>query len=166
MPDTRIPPHVRQRLMEVDSGCWEWTGRLDTFGYGQVDWPNSKKAQSAHRAIYKHLIGEIPEGMELDHLCRNRRCANPAHLEPVTHRENCRRGLKGILRTHCKLGHELTPENTYVQPKTGQRHCRKCKRATLIAWAKANPERYREIQIAAGRRNDAKRRGKRRGKPA
>ena len=107
-------------------GCWEWTGARQPAGYGTVRVLN--RTCLAHRVAYESLVGPIPDGLHLDHLCRNPSCVNPAHLEPVTNRENITRGLCAVRGTHCKRGHEFTPENTYNVPKTGQRQCRECVR--------------------------------------
>jgi hypothetical protein len=80
----------------------------------------------AHRVAYEHWCAPIGSGREIDHLCRNRACVNPNHLEAVSHRENVRRGLRGALTTHCAQGHEYTPENTARY--RGHRACRACNR--------------------------------------
>ena len=77
-----------------------------------------------HRFAYTHFVGPIPEGLQIDHLCRNRKCWNPNHLEPVTQAENARRGFWS-LKTHCNRGHAYDEENTYVNP-SGHRVCRAC----------------------------------------
>lgn len=109
--------------------CWEWTGTLINGDYGQF-WDGNKKIY-AHRWSYEYFIGPIPNDMQLDHLCRNRCCVNPEHLEPVTARENTMRGntitAHHAFKTHCERGHEYTIENTY-NIKTGGRMCRECKR--------------------------------------
>ena len=96
-------------------------------GYGRTRVGGRKVM--AHRFIYEIARGKVPPGLVLDHLCRNRSCVNPDHLEPVTHRENILRGVGqcaiNAVKTHCKNGHELTPENTYRQARG--RGCRKCK---------------------------------------
>lgn len=116
------------------SGCWVWTGAgLTSRGYG-LFWKDGK-VQSAHRVVYELLVGEIPEGLTLDHLCRNRACVNPQHLEPVTQKVNTLRGeslsAKYAQRTHCKNGHEYTTENTSLQ--YGWRRCNECNRINAKA---------------------------------
>lgn len=92
--------------------------------------------QPAHRFSYEILVGPIPEGMELDHLCKNRRCVNPAHLEPVTHHENLIRGngFTGInaRKTHCSRGHELSQDNILNRSRGG-RECKTCHRVRMNA---------------------------------
>lgn len=110
-------------------GCWFWTGALSSDGYGHLK-SEGGRVVVAHRMSYELLVGPIPEGLQLDHLCRVRRCVNPEHLEPVTNRENVHRGMKGYHnRTTCKHGHDITdPENVYTYPTTGIRNCRQCMR--------------------------------------
>jgi hypothetical protein len=105
-----------------DSGCWEWTGALDRLGYGQVHWQGRR--QRAHRAVYEATGNVIPDGLELDHLCRNKRCVNPSHLEPVTHSENLRRHYATV--TECPQGHPYDDANTYIT-SSGKRRCRTCR---------------------------------------
>lgn len=109
-------------MRDPNSGCWLWVGYVDPIGgYGQfnVGIPGDKKA---HRWSYRLYVGEIPQGMDLDHKCRQRCCVNPGHLEPVTRKENLRRGIgqelakrKAENRTHCKYGHPNTPENGRIR---------------------------------------------------
>ena len=107
------------------TGCHEWTGALDRSGYGAFK-HNGKKINS-HRWNYQFSVGDIPKGLDLDHLCRVRKCVRVAHLEPVTRRVNVIRGVSGIERaTACIHGHPYTPENTYRAPR-GHRECRTCK---------------------------------------
>lgn len=112
--------------METD--CWLWTGTA-LNGYGQFRWGKMRKA---HRVAYELLVGPIPDGKELDHLCRVTRCVNPLHLEPVSRRENAMRGVGS--KTHCSQGHEFTPENTYMAHRPNRephRQCRTCKRELM-----------------------------------
>jgi hypothetical protein len=130
-PLTPIVPRGTSALIEdrfwpkVEVGdCWEWTAATDEGGYGIFAVPPRGRSDRAHRVAWRMLVGEIPAGTELDHLCRNHLCVNPDHLEPVTHRVNMRRGLHAT-KTHCVNGHEYTPKNTYITPK-GSRSCRAC----------------------------------------
>lgn len=113
--------------------CWEWTAGTYSNGYGLFFVEHSPKRRNAmaHRVAYELSVGPIPDGLVIDHLCRNRACVNPDHLEPVTHRVNLLRGegLTAIhaAQTHCAHGHEYTPSNTYVRPG-GTRECRTCVR--------------------------------------
>lgn len=102
------------KVHKTDS-CWVWTGTVHK-GYGRYS------GQGAHRLAYELLVGPIADGLELDHLCGNTLCVNPQHLEPVTRMENMRRRYAD--QTHCKAGHEFTPENTYTG--CGVRQCRAC----------------------------------------
>lgn len=137
----------------ADDECWEWSGTMYSNGYGMFalsrNGSSKVKYALAHRYSYEVRVGEVPEGLVLDHLCRNRGCINPGHLEPVTTRENLVRGegFVGVQsrRTHClRKGHPLSGENLYVSPKGG-RGCRKCRteqanacRARKAARAKAS----------------------------
>lgn len=104
--------------------CWEWRG-TQRGGYGRI-YDGTRQA-GAHRFAYELLVGPIPDGQVIDHLCRNPICVNPAHLEPVTFAENVRRGVSRCSKvTHCPKGHEYTPENTYSPPGKKARMCRAC----------------------------------------
>ena len=105
--------------------CWLWTGAwASRWGHGKF-MDDGHRNVKAHRWAYEALVGPIPEGLTLDHLCRNPPCVNPAHMEPVTLAENLRR--QGAAKTHCPSEHPLSGENLYVDPKTGHRKCRKCR---------------------------------------
>ena len=113
--------------------CLLWIRGLNRpGGYGRHYDPITKKSSLAHVWNWTRINGPVPIGMELDHLCRNTRCVNVDHLEPVTHRENMMRGNSiqtfNAKKTHCIRGHEFTPENTYSSPGTTWRACRICKR--------------------------------------
>lgn len=126
--DKAGPDGFHSQTGENLGACWLWTGALNSQngqGYG-VAWAVGRLVV-AHRCSYEMLTGPIPEGLQIDHLCRVRTCVNPDHLEPVTKRENGRRGLGGVLKTHCPAGHEYSPENTFVDHQ-GHRFCRACKR--------------------------------------
>ena len=103
--------------------CWVWTRGRSQAGYGQIG--SGRAVDYTHRAMYEMFHGEIPAGHDIDHLCRNRACCNPMHLEAVTHRENMQRGAIAK-RTHCPHGHPYDEANTYHHP-TGGRVCRKCR---------------------------------------
>lgn len=120
-------PETFVKKLNIKNSCWLWTASKVWGGYGQYVY--RKKRWRAHRFSYTVLVGDIPYGMELDHLCRKSNCVNPRHLEPVTHLENVRRGNAGTnmrTKTHCPSGHEYSVENTYVW--NGQRFCRTCSR--------------------------------------
>jgi hypothetical protein len=109
--------------------CWEWQGSRSPKGYGQIHLGGRKgKVIQTHRLSYALEYGPVPEGKQLDHLCRNRACVNPTHLEPVTSRENTLRGdtipARYAQATHCKRGHLLTPDN--LVPSRSYRRCRTC----------------------------------------
>jgi hypothetical protein len=104
--------------------CWPWLASTDGKGYGSF---RVGKHQRAHRFAYELLIGPIPAGLVIDHLCRNRACVNPAHMEPVTPLENQRRGIHGnSKKTHCPQGHPYDDGNTYRY--RGRRICKACRR--------------------------------------
>lgn len=113
--------------------CWEWTGQLDAHGYGTVKTPDARTQSKAHRVSYELMVGPIPEGLVIDHLCRNTVCVNPDHLEPVTTAENTRRGLPGMRRPTCYRGHEWTEDNIFPKPNGG-RECRRCRNAAKRAY--------------------------------
>jgi len=113
-----------------DSDCWTWGASTNTDGYGifKID----GVVKRAHKVSYEFFIGFVPDGLEIDHLCRNRSCVNPLHLEPVIHYENTKRGDAGVnsrAKTHCPTGHPYRGENLRVGPN-GHRYCRRCRQIT------------------------------------
>jgi hypothetical protein len=120
-------PHDRIAV-DPATGCWNWTGSINNSGYARMN------HGYAHRILYELHRGPIPEGKTLDHLCRNRRCVNPGHLEVVSGHENTLRGMgvagQNAKRTHCRKGHEFTPENTIWRERADRhpwRECRTCR---------------------------------------
>lgn len=132
-PNVRRPrrPYAESFEMYARRGpdCWEWTGTVGNHSYGIIT--SGRQSKLAHRWSYEHHTGPIPQGLVIDHLCRNRTCVNPAHMEAVTNEENLRRGegygIQNGMRSTCIHGHEYTPENTYTDPQGGIR-CRACSR--------------------------------------
>lgn len=126
------PPTDAERFfarvdMDEETGCWLWLGRGVWGGYGKFDLNGTECY--AHRWSYEHVVGPIPEGLFIDHLCRVRHCVNPEHLEPVTLIENIRRGRNhGREKTHCPQGHPYAGENLHISSR-GDRACRACGRA-------------------------------------
>lgn len=131
-----LPERIEAKISpEPNSGCWLWTGGLrdKKDGYGGVGWEG--KVWRSHKLVYTLLVHSVPDNMDLDHLCRNRICCNPDHLEPVTRKVNIHRG-EGVarhkaLQTHCKHGHEFNEANTYSY--RGNRLCRPCHSKLTLA---------------------------------
>lgn len=122
-----IKPHMT--AMFDGTQCWQWFGPKRHTGYGKFN--IEKRQLMAHRVVYEHLVGLVPRGLVLDHLCRRSWCVNPGHLEIVTQRTNVLRGegKTAMLasQTHCKYGHPLSGENLYLSPGTGFRQCKICR---------------------------------------
>ena len=130
-----LPEKIARRIDTNDpDGCWIWTGGKHTAGYGMAYY--RKRSWFAHRLVYSLLIGRPPRGKQLHHICKVRLCVNPEHLAPVTGAEHVRLEGNGA-KTHCKHGHEFTPENTY-RWRT-ERRCRTCMAAASArSYAKRN----------------------------
>lgn len=141
-----------KKVKKTEGGCWEWAAAKGPYGYGYFSIGNGR-AIHAHRVSYELAYGPIPAGLHIDHLCRNKGCVNPAHLEAVTQKENTLRGIglsaQNAKKTHCKYGHPLNEENTRVYMiKNGkrkgsvQRECKICLKRRLDEWnAKVKAER-------------------------
>lgn len=131
----RTPPieRFRSKTKAADSGCIEWVGRIDRYGYGQFGTGGRRGANvGAHRWSYEYHVGHIPDGFQIDHLCRNRKCVNPGHLEAVTPRVNVMRSMSpaaaNAQKTHCIRGHLLSEDNVYASGHG--RTCKKCRKIT------------------------------------
>lgn len=135
--DDRLPKRFWDKVtVNDDTGCWEWTAGRSS-GYGAFY--DGTRMRGAHRISYEALVGDVPAGLEIDHLCRVPRCVNPAHLEAVTRRENVIRGMVPVRNkervyvpvTHCKRGHAYSAENLYVFTKPDGRANRVCRTCRL-----------------------------------
>lgn len=123
---TPVIEKIKARVtVDADSGCWIWGGKIDPNGYGRCYNPATQAEGLAHRVAYVAAVGRIPEGLTLDHLCRETRCVNPDHLEPVTLAENIKRAAQ--TRTHCPKGHPFDEANT-GKGYRGSRRCLTCHR--------------------------------------
>lgn len=146
------------------TGCWEYLSPLSPSGYGQFALETMGNTILTHRLMYQIMVGPLPKNLVLDHLCRNRKCCNPEHLEPVTQHENWYRGESPFAinakKTHCKRGHEFTEENTkIVKGRIGPaRQCKTCSREYQRNLRKSPywAERYRQYAAQQRERNKAK----------
>ncbi|WEK50359.1 MAG: HNH endonuclease signature motif containing protein [Candidatus Kaistia colombiensis] len=136
-PGTPVAERIRQNV-EVDpsTGCWNWTKHIKPDGYGRLSIDG--RMPTAHRASYEDAHGKVPPGLDVDHLCRNRRCVNPAHLEAVDRRENVLRGISfaavNAAKTHCVRGHPFNEANT--GHRGNARVCRRCSVIHSLAYRK------------------------------
>lgn len=137
MKQVKLPEDVKfwRKVVIAESGCWEWIGGK-LRGYGQftvLESPNKWRCFKAHRWAYEYCRGQIPEGLCIDHLCRNRSCVNPWHMEVVTIKENTLRGYgitaQNARKVNCPKGHPLSGENLKIRVGRG-RICRICFRAS------------------------------------
>lgn len=125
--DPRLPDRFWSKVQPCPmTGCWLFVGANDSDGYGSFKFD---RVERAHRGAYRRLVGEIPAGLQLDHLCRVRCCVNPAHLEAVTSRENTLRGdtlpATNARASQCPAGHPYDVVNT-IRKRNGGRNCREC----------------------------------------
>lgn len=125
-----VDQRLRSKVMvNPETGCWEWLGQIDTYGYAIVKVDG--KSRKAHRVAYELFVGPIPEGLDIDHVwdrgCRVKHCVNPDHLEPVTTGENQRRGRNGVLKTTCRNGHPYDDDHVRLNTN-GARTCVVCTR--------------------------------------
>jgi hypothetical protein len=141
-----LPAMLARIEVDWDTGCWSWTGTIDNHGYGRL---GGNAGAGIHRLMYREVVGEIPAGLDVDHICHNadldcrggngcrhRRCMNPGHLEPVPRLVNLERAQRWIRRgrtSECTHGHQYDATNTYLSP-SGQRNCRICVRAAGLAY--------------------------------
>ena len=164
-----LPPKIASKIMPITvTGCWEWIGARDSWGYGNVK--VGRRMRKAHRVIYELVRGPVAPELDCDHLCRVPWCVNPEHIEVVSHVENVRRGAarwvpgaRQRAKRRCPRGHAYTKVNTYVQPSTGGRACRTCGREKKRAWSRASQEKgiplapavstYAAIRSAAWRKS-------------
>jgi hypothetical protein len=131
-----LPFGMRSKIAEVDE-CWEWLGARNSKGY--PCFAIERKSKLAHRVSYELLVGRIPDGLQLDHLCRNIICVRPSHLEPVTNAENMRR--RSLAYLTCKRGHSMVAANVRVHKRANghvSRECRECERERNRDWMRAN----------------------------
>lgn len=159
---TAMERFLKKVDQDAPDGCWRWTAgnnRRGGGGYGvfyEIATRDDAKQVLAHRFSYEAFVGPIPQGMDIDHLCRNIQCVNPKHLEVVTHRENIRRGRSpaadNARKTHCPNGHPFDEEHTYRHGE--RRQCRPCRNAYSRAYIKTYKKRKREGLVNAYRKRE------------
>lgn len=163
MPGGRPPTPVDVRLwarmgeLPGPDECWHWPGNTSYYNYGVIRATGrGAGVLQAHIVAYESVHGTVPEGLHLDHTCHNadlscpggldclhRRCVNPNHLEPVTQAENNRRMQARIRQPDCPSGHPMYGDNLYVNPTTGARACKECRRGSVRKWYSVYGAQYR-----------------------
>lgn len=128
--DDRLPERFWAKVVEKESGCWEWTAAMFVGGYGAYQL-KTRTTRRAHRVAYEHLVAAVPAELQLDHLCRNRACCNPGHLEPVTPRVNTLRGEGRCAANARKTGCRFPEHGPYDRLAGGERSCKKCCAITM-----------------------------------
>lgn len=146
---SRVDKHGPIPMARPELGpCWLWIGFRQREGYGRFS-PEKTRTCLAHRWSYEHANGPIPNGLEIDHLCRNPPCVNPKHLEPVTERVNTLRGVgptaRNARKTHCVQGHPFTPDNTILRPHGG-RTCRVCSQERSVRYETTRAPRHHVVR--------------------
>lgn len=144
MNPSELPTRMRNKIELRDTGylsdCWQWTGAVQSSGYGSIGIGNRRTAL-VHRLTYTFAIGPIPNGMQIDHLCRNTLCCNPDHLEPVTNKVNSERSARAT-KTHCVHGHPLAAPNLILKRHPSGHMMRNCR---VCTW-----ERQRRLRVKRG----------------
>ena len=148
-PYERFTNKIRISITRFYEGtpCWEWTATISPSGYGMFHYDGNM--MPAHRFSYMYSKGKLNPQMDIDHLCRNRACTNPDHLQQVPHKENVLRGI-GLAainkrKTHCKRGHEFTPENT-IKGRNNARHCRECHKIHVKKYEQSHKEQIKRTK--------------------
>jgi hypothetical protein len=143
MLNTPLFERIFARIEISPTGCWLWPGAKNT-GYGYIRYNN--RGYAVHRLVYEELVGPIPDNLELDHLCRERSCCCPEHLEPVSHSENVFRGQSSSSRLVCQRGHWMLGDNVawFKRPGGRDRRCVAC----IHLWVDANRDKLNEAQRA------------------
>jgi hypothetical protein len=155
---TRLERFREKYVEDEKSGCWLWTAATSVKGYGQFHMGDGGLVH-AHRAAWTLLVGPIPDGATIDHLCRKRACVNPDHLEPVSIGENVLRGdtitARNAAKTHCPQGHPYSGDNLRIRPD-GARECRACRRESFREWSRSEHGRKWFHEYNKARRQEAR----------